>query len=346
MEFLPAERQNCRNSKKPYIIATLSVCALLSLIFILKTQSSSSFTVLNEDSLLHAEFQNFISKHHKNYKDDLEYQSKYEAFKSNQAKILKVNQESRSYKLGTTKFADMTKEEFSSLLTAKYQPAKKPVKSLKTSDFPSQVDWRQEGHVTQVKDQGYCGSCWAFATVAAVESLVSITYGKTTDLSEQELVDCSGNFGNLGCDGGYLEAAFDYMTVYGISNEWMYRYRGEDGFCRVWDTLDPQVTLSEYGYVQPNDWAQLVIAIYYMPITVIVDATEWGLYTTGVFDSTDCSTELNHAVLAVGFDLDRGFYIIKNSWGTDWGEDGFIRLTIEEGEGTCGVQMHAIYPVL
>ena len=191
------------------------------------------------------------------------------------------------------------------------------------------IDWQAQGKVTGVKDQGHCGSCWAFSATAAMESW-SLFQGNEVDLSEQQLVDCTRSK-NWGCRGGWPQYALDYAKSDGMVSGKEYPYVAKDQNCSK-EGGDFKIE----GYYRYRDCDGLYKAIYSSPLSVEVDATNWFSYKSGVF--TNCATATNHAVLLVG--IIGGNYKIKNSWGATWGQSGYITLG---GPGsTCGICLSSL----
>eukprot|EP00358_Blepharisma_japonicum_P004868 CAMPEP_0202942912 /NCGR_PEP_ID=MMETSP1395-20130829/3137_1 /ASSEMBLY_ACC=CAM_ASM_000871 /TAXON_ID=5961 /ORGANISM="Blepharisma japonicum, Strain Stock R1072" /LENGTH=245 /DNA_ID=CAMNT_0049639679 /DNA_START=325 /DNA_END=1062 /DNA_ORIENTATION=- len=215
--------------------------------------------------------------------------------------------------------------------------------------IPDAVDWRLLGAVTDVKNQGGCGSCWSFSTTGAIEGAWFLAKNELVSLSEQELVDCSRSYGNEGCDGGLMDYAFDYVIKNGLTTEANYPYTGLDGKCNKDKAAAVSATISGYKDVTPYNSTALMAALAIGPVSVAVQADQaaFQFYSTGVIDS-GCGTNLDHGVLAVGFNTTTTipFYIVKNSWGSGWGDGGYIRIGIKEGEGVCGIQMMPSYPIV
>jgi cathepsin L len=251
------------------------------------------------------------------------------------------NAGNHTYTLGVNEFSDLSHEEFVAQFVGKLDNKNPPVfDSLLEFDgpIPNDVDWRQQGAVTGVKNQGQCGSCWAFSTTGAMEGSNKIRGGGLNSLSEQQLVDCAGSAGNQGCSGGWPSKAIDWAArTGGLCSGSAYPYRGVQGRCasgcsRVATTGGSQgLSASDSG---------LTGGLSRAPVSVAIEASgrAFQSYRSGVF-SGPCGRNLDHAVLAVGFTGNA--YIVKNSWGTSWGEGGYIRMA--RPQNTCGIQQVACY---
>jgi C1A family cysteine protease len=190
--------------------------------------------------------------------------------------------------------------------------------------------------VSGVKDQGSCGSCWAFAATGALESAFLLRDKTTQLLSEQNLVDCSRKYGNQGCDGGWMDSAYDYIQDNGISTSDAYPYTARNGKCK--DEVARSIKMA--SYVDINDGCEsLRNALQSRPVAVAVDASAWGSYKSGII--SQCGTTINHGVLVVG--LTDSYWKVKNSWGTLWGESGFVRLA---PNNICAICNFPSYPIL
>ncbi|KAK3155087.1 hypothetical protein QOZ80_2BG0198670 [Eleusine coracana subsp. coracana] len=219
-----------------------------------------------------------------------------------------------------------------------------------TMNLPWAVDWRYKGAVTPVKNQGKCGSCWAFSTVAAVEGINQIVTGKLVSLSEQELMDCDTTFDH-GCGGGIMDFAFSYiMGNQGIHTEEDYPYLMEEGSCKEKQPHSRVVTIDGYEDVPEYSEISLLKALAHQPVSVGIAAgsRDFQFYKGGVFDGA-CGVVLDHALTAVGYGSSYGqnYITMKNSWGKSWGEQGYIRIKMGTGkpEGVCGIYTMASYPV-
>ena len=308
----------------------------------------------SEGNLHFSEFEKFVQKFEKKYEES-EFRNRLEIFTENFNKILQHNREAesgnRSYYLGIGPFADMTVNEYSnSFLNPYFTRGAVGCDEFKyTSSMdsvPTRMDWREHNAVTDVKDQGQCGSCWSFSTTGAVEGLVSIKQNDLTPLSEQQLVDCSRSYGNNGCYGGLMTSAFDYvMDNKGLCTETEYPYTAKGGTCQKC-MADSDSFLTGCSEVSSGDENSVIQALSQQPLAVAIQADTFDFqhYKNGVFNSTACYTgQLDHGVLLVAYDQDT--MTIKNSWGTSWGDGGYITMARTDDQvGMCGVYLMASFP--
>ena len=299
-------------------------------------------------------FNKWSSTYNKAYATPVELNYRRAVFTRNYFKVLQLNKV-HTHKSALNHFADLTEEEFVARHTGLRLPENLKLEVPKESPAAPKnlmdgqsVDWRQQGAVNPIVDQGNCGSCWAFSATAAVEGAWKIAGNKLVALAQQELVDCGGATGNYGCNGGWMDWAFQYLINVGgqeLSSD--YPYTARDGACKF-DKSKAAARIRSFVDVPQNDCATLLKAITQQPVSVAIAANAIMFYSSGVFASTTCGTSLNHGVAAVGYGTDAGqnFYLVRNSWGTSWGEAGYIRMSrdVQTSTGVCGICMVSSYP--
>jgi len=306
--------------------------------------------------------------HKKNYTDVGAERVRYIIWQDNLKKIEEHNQLGKSYTLGMNHFGDMTGYEFGSLMTCYQHKGKMGGNLTSTSEntylpainptVPDQVEWQTLGYVTPVKNQGHCGSCWSFSTTGALEGQMFRATQKLVSLSEQNLVDCSGEWGNNGCNGGLMDNAFKYIKDNGgIDTEESYPYEAVQGECRYNPQPPAKSEATVVGFQdvpQGNEEALKEAIGLNGPVSVAIDASHFSFqfYKHGVYDEPACSPEnLDHGVLATGYGNyrthtgDIPFWWVKNSWGPGWGHKGFIRMSRNK-ENQCGIASAASYPIV
>jgi len=309
------------------------------------------------NSELDGEWQAYIKHHNKQYMYGEEL-ARRAIWEKNIAYIqdhnLKADRGEFTFWLGMNEYGDMTNEEFVKQMNTF-------VTSNRTSgitymppshvSLPDSVDWRPEGYVTDIKNQGQCGSCWAFSTTGSLEGQHFKKDGKLVSLSEQNLVDCSKKQGNQGCQGGLMDQGFKYIKENnGIDTEASYPYKAENGKCKF-NAANVGATLTGFVDVKRESESDLQSAVATVgPISVAIDAshTSFQLYRSGVYHSWFCSqTRLDHGVLAVGYGADGStdYWLVKNSWGKSWGIDGYIKMSRNRGNN-CGIATQASYPTV
>ncbi|KAM5128992.1 cathepsin S [Mantella aurantiaca] len=260
-----------------------------------------------------------------------------------------------SFTVGMNHLADMTSEEVEAQFTGLVLPGRNMKKAFLSnswnvtdrSNVPDSIDWRDKGCVTNVKNQGSCGSCWAFSAVGALEGQLKLKTGKLVSLSPQNLVDCSTKYGNHGCNGGFMTEAFQYVIDnQGIDSDDVYPYHATDGQC-VYNPTGKAATCLKYQEVTPGEDNLKQTLATVGPVSVAIDARHpsFYLYKSGVYDDASCTQEVNHGVLAVGYGNLGGkdFWLIKNSWGERYGDQGYVRIARNRGN-MCGVASYASYP--
>uniref|UniRef100_A0A5B7CFU0 Actinidain n=1 Tax=Davidia involucrata TaxID=16924 RepID=A0A5B7CFU0_DAVIN len=341
-----------------FLFLSFAFSSALDMSIISYDQKHGQATPHRTEKEVNAIYESWLVRHGKSYNAIGEKEKRFEIFKDNLRFIDEHNAENRTYKVGLNRFADLTNEEYRSMFLGGRMERKKRLASPKSDryafrsgeELPVAADWRKNGAVAPVKDQGQCGSCWAFSTVAAVEGINKIVTGDLISLSEQELVDCDRSY-NQGCNGGLMDYAFEFIINNGgIDSEEDYPYRAADGMCDQYRKNARVVTIDGYEDVPTNDENSLKKAVSNQPVSVAIEAggRTFQLYQSGVFTGS-CGTALDHGVLAVGYGTDDGVdhWIVRNSWGPNWGENGYIKLerNINTTTGKCGIAIEPSYPV-
>jgi len=326
-------------------------------VFSLLSLFSSAFSVGNDTFVDEhwIKFQSFMGKFERKYSNVRELVDRFEIFKDNLHYIEGENSKNYKFTLGITKFADLTHEEFKLYNRLSLEgPFSSPCDKYKflDEDTPSSLDWRSKNAVTSVKDQGQCGSCWSFSATGAMEGAWAIKNNDLESLSEQELVDCSGKYGNHACNGGLMDSAFEYVIENdGICSESQYPYHASKGECDT--SCKKVVTMSSCVDVTPNNQVHLKEAVSMGPVSIAIEADKrvFQMYTSGVLTDESCGTKLDHGVLIVGYGEESGtpYWLVKNSWSTSWGDNGYIKIERSDSEndpGVCGIAMQPSYPVV
>lgn len=303
-------------------------------------------------------FQNWMIQEGKSYKTTAELIYRAEIFQANLERIEAHNAANHSWTMALNKFADLRADEFGPRFTGGIfrGPTNKQRESLTKAlraALPASIDWAALGAVTPVKNQEQCGSCWSFSTTGAVEGAWFIAKKELVSLSEQQLVDCSTAQGNQGCNGGMMDYAFQYIiTNGGITGEADYPYTATGPNACESAGKPVRAKISSYTDVTPNSDQALMAALAQQPVSVAIEADQsaFQFYSGGVLTAT-CGTQLDHGVLAVGYGSLNGqdFYKVKNSWGADWGMDGYVLLGRGPAfapNGQCGILMDPSYPVV
>lgn len=310
------------------------------------------WTAINEKTGRDTEkdFQSYLQIYEKNY-SATEYNLRFRIYTESADYVKWHNSQGKSYQLALNSFADLTDTEFAHMLG--YYPDSSPRLSSSfspTDPLPVQVDWRELGAVGPVRDQRNCGACYAFAAVGAVEAAEYLRTGILKKLSTQELVDCSVLTGNRGCNGGKITSALRYIERNGITLESTYPYVHYEHQDCLSLSNSPKTHISSHISVPKADQLQLKAAVALQPVAVAIQADQpfFRLYSQGVIDRA-CGSQLNHAVLLVGYgSTSEGidYWLVRNSWGTSWGEAGYVKILREDeakDEGACGITLDASY---
>eukprot|EP00899_Mesostigma_viride_P022559 jgi/Mesvir1/3488/Mv11979-RA.1 len=319
--------------------------------------ASDGDLTLGDEKGLWTAFRTWADQHSKAYKTFEEERRRFLVFKDNLAFILEHNSKDKNYKLGLNPYADLTHDEFKSFALG-YRAEDAPMVSS-SGPFthanvspPDEIDWRTKDAVTPVKNQLQCGSCWAFSTTGSVEGVWAIHTGKLVPVSEQELVDCDVTK-DQGCRGGLMDFAFAFIIKNGgITTEEDYPYTAKQDQCDMAKERHHRVKISGFVDVPSNDEDALKRAVSQQPVSVAIEADKraFQFYSSGVFDD-DCGEQLDHGVLVVGYGTDENgtdYWIVKNSWGALWGDEGYIKLSRGNHgpAGQCGIAMKPSYPTM
>eukprot|EP00271_Cylindrocystis_brebissonii_P003489 TRINITY_DN144_c0_g1_i2.p1 TRINITY_DN144_c0_g1~~TRINITY_DN144_c0_g1_i2.p1 ORF type:complete len:535 (+),score=69.91 TRINITY_DN144_c0_g1_i2:107-1606(+) len=313
-----------------------------------------SITDLENELGLQSLFQRWMAKHDLSFSAH-ELAHRFSVFADNVKFVHEHNLKKKTYTLAVNHFAHLSHDEFKRQYLGLNIDTNRPLRnngkfSHENVVAADAVDWRELGAVTPIKNQGQCGSCWAFSATGAVEGINQIVTGELVSLSEQELVDCDKGK-DMGCSGGLMDYAFEFMIQNGgIDTESDYPYKAVNGVCDAAKKGRHVVTIDDYEDVPRFSEASLQKAVSVQPVSVAIEADEraFQFYYSGIMEDT-CGVQLDHGVLAVGYGTTGGipYWIVKNSWGGSWGEEGYIRLrrNVASPYGMCGIAMQPSYPL-
>lgn len=319
---------------------------------------------------LSCRFHSWLLEHNIKFRNEYERSRMFENWVSNDEFIEFTNKQNFSYKLGHNAYSGLDSREFSELMgfaqnryLLRERLSRNESRPIIAGDYelPASVDWRAEGAVNPIRDQGQCGSCWSFSTIQSVESATAIKYGKLPQLSEQQLVDCDNyKYGGLdhGCNGGLMDNAFTWIGKNGGScSRESYPYVSgttmSAGTCQKC-TVEPNTKVIKYIDITADSDNAMMAALAMQPVSIAIEADQraFQLYSSGVF-SESCGTNLDHGVGLVGYGTDGNgapYYILRNSWGSSWGQGGYMYLArgsaFNDGQGQCGALMMGSYPVI
>ncbi|XP_055561357.1 digestive cysteine proteinase 1-like [Falco cherrug] len=310
------------------------------------------------DHVHHHLFHHYKERFGKSYNSEEEHEHRKRTFIHNMRFVHSRNRAALSYTLALNHLADRTPQELAALRGRRRSGAPNNGQPFPTELYaglilPESLDWRLYGAVTPVKDQAVCGSCWSFATTGAMEGALFLKTGVLTPLSQQVLIDCSWGFGNYACDGGEEWRAYEWIMKHGgiASTESYGPYLGQNGYCHC-NQSELLGQLTGYASVEPGSATALKAALVkHGPVAVNIDASHksFTFYANGVYEEPRCGNEtsaLDHAVLAVGYGVLQGksYWLIKNSWSTYWGNDGYVLMAMKDNN--CGVATAASFPIL
>ena len=315
---------------------------------------SSPYPTFQQWQTLYSKF--YLSATERDYRESM--------YDRNVRKIARHNSKANTWTMAVNQFADMPKREFATkYLSGASAGGYNNATHLRNKNYnwtllngnysalPASVDWSSKGAVTPVKDQGQCGSCWSFSATGALEGAWFVKHNALTNLSEQQLVDCSTAQGNQGCNGGLMDYAFQYAMANGLTTETAYPYTATGTNACEAKGLPVAVKATGFTDVPTNSQLALMTAVVQQPVAVAIEADEnaFQFYSSGVL-TKPCGTNLDHGVLLVGYGTEGGldYYKVKNSWGATWGQEGYVLLgrgaTYNGNQGQCGIQMDPSYP--
>ena len=300
------------------------------------------------------EFENFIEKYNKTYATWDQYLKAYDIFEENYVHVKNMNYKLDSFQLKINEFGDMDPYDFHLNKKGLYNSSTRRTSSCDSFystniSLPDSIDWRTSA-VTPVKNQGQCGSCWSFSATGAMEGAWAIETGELLTLSEQQLIDCSKKYGDFGCNGGLMDNAFDYAIDNGMCSESGDPYEAKADTC-----IDCQVVAKFTDCIDVSSGNELELkeAVSRGPVSVAIEADTkvFQFYSSGVITSESCGESLDHGVLIVGYGEEQGqkYWLVKNSWGTSWGDEGYVKIARTDGSsdsGVCGIALQASYPVV
>ena len=312
------------------------------------------FAAANALNSVEYEYMNYLAQYNKVSNDVEEFNFRLSNFAAVDAFIKENNSGSETHVAGHNQFSDWSHAEYKAILGyVRGEAATKNIKMFDESANADSLNWVELGAVTPVKDQGQCGSCWAFSTTGSLEGAHFVASNELLSFSEQQLVDCAYiKYGNYGCNGGLQDSAYKYYEDGNNAElESVYPYTsgaGQRGTCSYDKDSATDVTVTSYVDVTPSSPSQMMAALNTQPLAVAIEADKFVFqtYKSGVLTSDQCGTNLDHAVLAVGYGTEDGedYWLVKNSWNTTWGDNGYIKLGRTSTDGICGVQIDPNQP--
>ena len=304
-------------------------------------------------------FYNFINNYNRSYGNVYDHLKKFKVFEENLEFINEHNNKNLPFRLTENEYTDLSQDEFKEKMVGLLNKNNYYINSIygrsscqnfvyNNVEIPSSLDWRTKGAVTNVKNQGYCGSCWSFSATGAMEGAYAIAHNNLVNISEQQLIDCSKSYGNLGCNGGLMDAAFEYAIDYNMTTEEELPYEAKGHF--LCPSVNKHISFSSCTEVTQNNELHLLEAVAQQPVSIAIQADTklFQFYSSGVITNVSCGTQTDHGVLIVGYGVENGidYWLVKNSWGPAWGDNGYVKLertNSENTEGMCGLATSAAY---
>jgi len=291
------------------------------------------------------EFMNYIAQFGKTYANIAEYEMRLAEFTKKHEFIQEHNAGDHQYTAGHNKMSDWTDEEYKAILTYKSEGTHVASEEPEEAFVGAAINWISNGCVNGIKDQGQCGSCWAFSGVASTEGAWCIAHNKLYSLSEQQLVDCDTRC--YGCNGGWAYRAIQYFETHYAESESSYPYTARDGSCKYNSSNATVVKTASYVNVTADSISAMKTALNSHILSVAIEADKYCFqtYSSGIFNNSNCGTSLDHATNVVGWGTSGGvdYWIMRNSWGKSWGMSGYMHVQQVAGKGICGIQMEPVY---
>ena len=329
-------------------------------------------TCLTNNDLFLNKFKNWTQEYDIKINSNKHYLQILNNWIENEKYIQLINSKNLTYVLAHNRFSGMNSNEFSLFMNFNEDfikqnllfkhNYKKKLKLFNDVNIFNSIDWRQRNAVTPIKNQGQCGSCWAFSGISTLESAIAIKTGKLYNISEQQSVDCSISdygFSNMGCNGGWYDELWEYAHFNnGVCSDDTYPYTSgktkKIGICHNNCTIIEGSKVIDYINVKRGSDIALTTALNLQPVSIAIQAStkSFQLYQSGIYtDFEGCGTDIDHAVVLVGYDNNdkNEYYILRNSWGAEWGEEGYMRIAKSkkyEPSGMCGLLEYPMYPLV
>jgi len=290
---------------------------------------------------IQTKFMEYIVKEGKSYGTVEEYTYRLEIFQLKDFEITHHNENNSQWKMGHNKFSDRTVAEMDRFNQARAPMPHQEPTYLNTPEAELPINWITKGAVNAIQDQGACGSCWAFSTICGMEGGHFVASGELLKFSEQQLVSCSTE--NAGCNGGMSYDGYHYFMTHQPMSEASYPYTARDGTCHYDAAEAYNINTANPSYVtvpfDEVDQMKAALSLKPLNVSIYASATSFQQYSSGIYNDPNCGNQHNHATNVVGWGISSGveYWIMRNSWGTSWGEEGYMKMEIVSGDGQCGV---------